>query len=145
MIASYLKVLIRAMKFVSSYINCLLSSDQVYYWGPFSTINHPMHLHSALYPINLHVYMSTSRYILKQLHCGESKTQRKWFLDEKRDGLVDDNRINNQQNEKQQKVYTPKKSFCRSNKFQTINSQLIYTSFSPEYSFQLRKGCFLKN
>ena len=41
-------------------------------------------------------------------HCGESKTQRKWFLDEKRDGLVDDNRINNQQNEKQQKVYTLK-------------------------------------
>ena len=41
-------------------------------------------------------------------HCGESKTQRKWFLDEKSDGLVDENRINNQQNEKQQKVYTPK-------------------------------------
>ena len=40
------------------------------------------------------------------LHCGESKTQQKWFLDEKRDGLVDENRINNQQNEKQQKVYT---------------------------------------
>ena len=32
-------------------------------------------------------------------HCGESKTQRKWFLDEKRDGLLDENRINNQQNE----------------------------------------------
>ena len=39
-----------------------------------------------------------------QLHCGESKTERKWFLDEKRDGLVDENRINCQQNEKQQKV-----------------------------------------
>ena len=34
-------------------------------------------------------------------YTGESKTQRKWFLDEKRDGLVDENRINNQQNEKQ--------------------------------------------
>ena len=33
-------------------------------------------------------------------HCGESKTQLKWFLDEKRDGLVDENRINNQQKEK---------------------------------------------
>ena len=42
------------------------------------------------------------------MHCGESKTQRKWFLDEKRDGFVDENRINNQQNENQQKVYTPK-------------------------------------
>ena len=41
-------------------------------------------------------------------HCGESKTQRKWLLDEKRDGLVDENRINNQQNETQQKVYTQK-------------------------------------
>ena len=69
------------------------------------------------------------------IHCGESKTQRKWFLDERRDGLVDENRINNQQNEKQQKVYTPKRSFCRSNLFQTINNQLIYTCSSPEYSF----------
>ena len=40
-------------------------------------------------------------------HSGESKTQRKWFLDEKRDGLVDENRINNEQKEKQQKAYTP--------------------------------------
>ena len=69
------------------------------------------------------------------LHCDESKTQRKWFLEEKRDGLVDKDRINNQQNEKQQKVYKPKKSFCRSNLFQTINNQIIYTCFSPEYSF----------
>ena len=30
---------------------------------------------------------------IKQEHCGESKTQRKWFLDEKRDGLVDENRV----------------------------------------------------
>ena len=30
-------------------------------------------------------------------------------LGEKRDGLVDENRINNQQNENQQKVYTLKK------------------------------------
>ena len=30
---------------------------------------------------------------LLQYHCGESKTQRKCFLDEKRDGLVDENRI----------------------------------------------------
>ena len=37
----------------------------------------------------------------KQYYCGESNTQRKWFLDKKRDGLVDENRINNQQNEKQ--------------------------------------------
>ena len=29
-------------------------------------------------------------------------------LDEKRDGLVDENRITNEQKEKQQKVYTPK-------------------------------------
>ena len=78
---------------------------------------------------------------LIQRHCGESKTQRKWFLDEKRDGLVDENRINNQEYEKQQKVYTPKKSFCRSNLFQTINNQLIYTCFSPECSFEFRKAC----
>ena len=31
-------------------------------------------------------------------HCGESKTQRKWFFDEKRDGLVDENRVNNKEN-----------------------------------------------
>ena len=31
-------------------------------------------------------------------HCGESKTQRKWFLDENRDGLVDENRVNNKEN-----------------------------------------------
>ena len=68
----------------------------------------------------------------KPKHCGDSKTQRKWFLDEKRDGLVDENRINNQQKEKQQKVYTPKNSFCRSNLFQTINNQLIYTVFNIE-------------
>ena len=67
--------------------------------------------------------------------CGESKTQRKWFLDEKRDGLVDENRINNQQKEKQQKVKHQNKSFCRSNLFQTINNQQIYTYLSPEYSF----------
>ena len=46
---------------------------------------------------------------MEEIHCGESKTQRKWFLDEKRDGLVNENRINNQRNEKQHKVYTPKK------------------------------------
>ena len=57
----------------------------------------------------------------------KSHAERKWFLDEKRDGLVDENRINNQQKEKQQNVYTPKNSFCRSNLFQTINNQLIYT------------------
>ena len=68
-------------------------------------------------------------------HCGESRTQRKWILDEKRNSLVDENRINNQQNETQQKVYTQIKSFCQSNLFQTINNQLIYTCFSPEYSF----------
>ena len=70
-----------------------------------------------------------------QEHCGESKTQRKWFLDEKRDGLVDENRINNEQKEKQQNVYTPKKLFCRYNLFQSINNQLIYTCLSPEDSF----------
>ena len=68
-------------------------------------------------------------------HCGESKTQRKWFLDEKRDGLVEENRINNHKKEKQQNVYTPKNSFCRSNLFQTINNQLSYTCLCPEYSF----------
>ena len=31
-------------------------------------------------------------------HCGKSKTQRKWFLDEKRDCLVDENRVNNEEN-----------------------------------------------
>ena len=45
----------------------------------------------------------------KHLHSGESKTQRKWFLDEKRDGLLDEHRVNNQQKETQQKVYTPEK------------------------------------
>ena len=79
------------------------------------------------------------------IHCGEPKTQRKWFLDEKRDGLVDENRISNEQKEKQQKVYTPKKTFCRSNLFQTINNQLIYTCLSPEYRFNIeRVGFFLK-
>ena len=53
--------------------------------------------------------VSLSKFRKDYLHCGESKTQRKWFLDEKRDGLVDENR-NNQQNETQQKVYTPKNS-----------------------------------
>ena len=38
---------------------------------------------------------------------------------------MDENRINNQQNEKQQKVNTPKQSFCRSNLFQTVNSQRL--------------------
>ena len=57
---------------------------------------------------------------------------------------MDENRINNQRNEKQQEVYTPNKLFCRSNLFQTINNQLIYTCFGPKYSFELRKGCFLK-
>ena len=32
------------------------------------------------------------------IHCGESKTQQKWLLDEKRDGLVDKNRVNNKEN-----------------------------------------------
>ena len=32
------------------------------------------------------------------LQCGESKTQRKWFLDKKRHGLVDENRVNNKEN-----------------------------------------------
>ena len=51
----------------------------------------------------------SSYFFFYGFHCGESKTQRKWFLDEKRDGLVDENRINNEQKEKQQKVYTPKR------------------------------------
>ena len=37
-------------------------------------------------------------------HCGESKTQRKWFLDEKRDGLVDENRVNNKENKNNRAV-----------------------------------------
>ena len=38
-------------------------------------------------------------------HCGESKTQRKWFLDEKRDGLVDENRVNNKENKNNRAVF----------------------------------------
>ena len=58
---------------------------------------------------------------------------------------MDENRINNQQNEKQQKVNTPKKLFCGPNLFPTINNQLIYTCFSPEYSFNLERLFFKKN
>ena len=63
--------------------------------------------------------------LLDIYHCGESKTKRKWFLDETRDGLVDENRINNQQQKKKTGLYTKKKSFCRSNLFQTMNNELI--------------------
>ena len=45
------------------------------------------------------------------IHCGESKTQRKCFLDEKRDGLVDENRINNQQNESNRRFIHQKSRF----------------------------------
>ena len=38
-------------------------------------------------------------------HCGESKTQRKGFLDEKRDGLVDENRVNNKENKNNRAVF----------------------------------------
>ena len=38
-------------------------------------------------------------------HCGESKTQRKWFLDDKRDGLVDENRVNNKENKNNRAVF----------------------------------------
>ena len=38
-------------------------------------------------------------------HCGESKTQRKWFLDEKRDCLVDENRVNNKENKNNRAVF----------------------------------------
>ena len=38
-------------------------------------------------------------------HCGESKTQRKWFLDEKGDGLVDENRVNNKENKNNRAVF----------------------------------------
>ena len=42
-----------------------------------------------------------------QLHCGETKTQRKWFLDgtKKRDGLVDENRVNNKENKNNRTVF----------------------------------------
>ena len=39
------------------------------------------------------------------IHCGESKTQRKWFLDEKRDGFVDENRVNNKENKNNRAVF----------------------------------------
>ena len=39
------------------------------------------------------------------IHYGESKTQRKWFLDEKRDGLVDENRANNKENKNNKAVF----------------------------------------
>ena len=42
---------------------------------------------------------------LRPDHCGESKTQRKWFLDEKRDGLVDENRLNNKENKNNKAVF----------------------------------------
>ena len=38
-------------------------------------------------------------------HCGESKTQRKWFLDEKSDGLVDENRANYKENKNNRAVF----------------------------------------
>ena len=38
-------------------------------------------------------------------HCGEPKTQRKCFLDEKRDGLVDENRVNNKKNKNNRAVF----------------------------------------
>ena len=60
---------------------------------------------------NFHLF--SYRYILSILlyHCGEAKTQRKCFLDEKRDGLVDENRVNNKEKEKQQSVFYAL-SFC---------------------------------
>ena len=42
--------------------------------------------------------------IIQFLHCGESKTQRKWFLDEKRDGLGDENRVINKENKNNRAV-----------------------------------------
>ena len=42
---------------------------------------------------------------LIQYQCGESKSQRKWFLDEKRDGLVDENRVNNKENKNNRAVF----------------------------------------
>ena len=39
------------------------------------------------------------------IHCGESKTQRKWFLDEKRDGLLDENRVNKKANKNNRVVF----------------------------------------
>ena len=47
----------------------------------------------------------------KHFHCGESKTQWKWFLDEKRDGLVDENRVNNKEN-KNNRAFFYALSFC---------------------------------
>ena len=40
-----------------------------------------------------------------RLHFGETKTQRKWFLDEKRDGLVDESRVNNKENKNNRAVF----------------------------------------
>ena len=43
--------------------------------------------------------------LMQFIHCGESKTQRKRFLDEKRDGLVDENRVNNKENKNNRAVF----------------------------------------
>ena len=42
---------------------------------------------------------------INSIHCGESKTQRKWFLDEKRYGLVDENNVNNKENKNNRAVF----------------------------------------
>ena len=35
----------------------------------------------------------------------KSKTQRKWFLDEKKDGLADENRVDNKENKNNRAVF----------------------------------------
>ena len=62
----------------------------------------------VLYDIRTAAFEIISRY---RFHCGESKTQRKWFLDEKRDGLVDENRVNNKENKNNRAVLYAL-SFC---------------------------------
>ena len=50
--------------------------------------------------------LNSNHFYTEITHCGESKTQRKLFLDEKRDGLVDENRVNNKGNKNKKAVFT---------------------------------------
>ena len=56
-----------------------------------------------LYNANVYTKFGLNKSI--RSHCGESKTQRKWFLDEKRDGLVDENIVNNKKNKNNRAVF----------------------------------------
>ena len=60
--------------------------------------------------INFHVFRGKIRreifnFCRKGMLCKILLSKRKWFLDEKRDGLVDENRVNNKENKNNRAVF----------------------------------------